>query len=211
MTTLLKSIKTCGCCGKKTMVLEFGSTCSIGSRDLDLRPPQMQRSAMFRCLQFCKLCGYAAWDLEEKIRPSDELKAILSEKISTCDRLFERAARIAELNGRKKADVRHLYLVAAWAADDRKDAARATAMRRKVLSHVSPKCRYSPGRLLQFADIARRAGETETAAALLKRLERRALEPSMERIAEFQKKLLAAGDTACYTMDQACDRPGDLE
>ena len=206
MTTLFRSMKTCGCCGKKTMILEVGSTNAFGSCDLDMRPPEMQRSAIFRCLQSCEHCGYAAWDLEEKMPPSDELKALLSAKIGTRDQLFERAAKIAELKGKAKADVRYLYLVAAWAADDRKDAATATALRKKILALVSPKEKIPPEWLLQLTDIARRAGEKETATALLNRLEQCEIEPLLKSIAEFQKKLLAADDTSCYTVEQVCDK-----
>ena len=206
MTTLLKSIKTCGCCGKKTMILEVGSTNAFGSCDLDMRPPEMQRSAIFHCLQSCEHCGYAAWDLEEKMPPSDELKALLSAKIGTRDQLFERAAKIAELKGKAKADVRHLYLIAAWAADDRQDAATATALRKKILTYVSPEEEIPPEDLLQLIDIARRAGEKETAETLLKRFDRCEHEPLLESIAEFQKKLLDAGDTACYTVKQVYDK-----
>ena len=123
MTTLLKSFKKCGCCGATSHILVVGSTNAFGSCDLDMRPPEMQRHAMFHCMQFCDHCGYAAWDMEEKIRPSDELKKILSEKIGARDmvKVFERAARIAELKGEKKAEVDYLYLIAAWAADDKKE------------------------------------------------------------------------------------------
>ena len=203
MTTLFRSFKKCGCCGKTSHILVIGSTNAFGSCDLDMRPPEMERHAMFRFMQFCVHCGYAAWDLEEKIRPSDELKKILSEKIDADDlvKVFERAARIATLKGGKKADVDYMYLIAAWAADDKDDVETATAMRKKILSGISPEDDASPEASLQLVDIARRAGEKETARALLKRLDECKIDPLLKRIAAFQSKLLDNDDTACYTVD----------
>ena len=124
MTTLFESRKKCGCCGKTVMILQIGSTNAFGSCDLDMRPPEMERSAMLHFMQFCSHCGYAAWDLREKIPPSDALRAILAEKISGDDKaaLYERAARIAELKGAPPKEIGDLYLTAAWAADDMDDA-----------------------------------------------------------------------------------------
>ena len=201
MTTIFRSTKTCGCCGKENQVLVIGSTFTVGSSDLDMRPPEGQRSAMYRAMQFCRRCGYTAWDLEEEMPPSEALKEILSEKIGTYHGLFERAARIAELKGKEKAEVRRLYLAAAWAADDRKYAAEATALRKKTLARVSPEEELTPENLLQLVDVARRAGEKETAAALLERFAKCKAKPLLKRVARFQKKLLDADDTACYTFD----------
>lgn len=200
MTTLFRSFKKCGCCGETNHIVELVSTNAFGSSDLDMRPPEMRRSAMFGCMQFCEHCGYAAWVLEEKIRPSDELKKILSEKIDARDRVkvFERAAKIAELKGCEKTKVGNLYLIAAWAADDRKDAATAAAMRKKILAGISPADEPSPEMLLRLVDVARRAGEKETARAFLKRLEGCKLSPISKSVAAFQEKLLDNDDTACH-------------
>ena len=206
MTTFLKCFKKCGCCGETNHILVVGSTNAFGSCDLDMRPPGMQRGAMFSCMQICDHCGYAAWDLEEEIQPSDELKKILSEKIDADDmvKVFERAARIAALKGSEKKNVDDLYLIAAWAADDRKDAATAAAMRKKILSGISPEDDVSPEMLLRLVDIARRAGESETARALLKRLDECELAPLLKSIATFQSELLDNDDTACYTVANVC-------
>ena len=202
MTTLHNSSKKCGCCGKQTDVLAVGSTNAFGSCDLDLRPPEMERSAMFHFMQFCEHCGYAARDLEEPIPMSNELKAILSEKISSHDKIkvFERAAEIAVLKGDKKENVDYLYLTAAWAADDLGDDA-AALLRRKILANHQGEEKLSPENLLQLIDVARRCGERETAAKLLQRFDECKTEPLLKRIAAFQKKLIQNGDTACYTVE----------
>ena len=202
MTTLHNSSKKCGCCGKQTDVLAVGSTNAFGSCDLDLRPPEMERSAMFHFMQFCEHCGYAAWDLEEPIPMSNELKAILSEKISSHDKIkvFERAAEIAVLKGDKKKNVDYLYLTAAWAADDLGDDAAAVLLRRKILANHQGEEKLSPENLLQLIDVARRCEERETAVQFLQRFDECKTEPLLKRIAAFQKKLIQNGDTACYTV-----------
>ena len=221
MTTMFRSLKKCGCCGKNVRIITVGSTNSFGPADLDMRPPEMMRSAMFAFLQFCPECGYTAWDLEEKIKQTDELKKILAEPINARNYvlLFDRAARIAALAGGDKDEVNQLYLRAAWAADDQADAPVAVAMRKKVLANTDLKAydvlgpedykdagNFGPTRvekLLQLVDVARRAGEREIADRLLGKIDGDKLERLPKKIAAFQKKLLADGDTACYTVEDA--------
>ena len=203
MTTFFSERKKCGYCGKETEIMVLTSTNAFGSSDLDLRPPEMERSAMFHEIEFCEHCGYAAWNLEEKMPASDELTQILSAKITVHDtvKVFERAAKIAQLKGAEKEKVQFLYLVAAWAADDMNDVATAIAMRKQILASVSAEDEITPSGLLRLIDIARRGGEKETARELLKRLDNFRLEPLLKRIAAFQEKLLDDNDTACYTVE----------
>ena len=209
MTTLFHSSKKCGCCGKQINVLEVGSTNAFGSCDLDMRPPEMKRSAMFHFMQFCEHCGYAALDIEEQMPMSDELKEILCEKISSGDtiKVFERAAKIAALKGNTKEKIDYLYLIAAWAADDQNDNATATLLRKKILANHLQEEELSPEELLQLIDVARRCGEKKAAAQFLKQLDRCETEPLLKRIAAFQKKLIQNGDTACYTVENVENEP----
>jgi len=204
MTTFFGSEKKCGCCGKNVSVTELGSTNACGSPDLDLRPPEMQRSAIMRSIQYCDYCGYAAWDLEECIPQTDKLKEILSESIDDCDdaQIFERAAKIAQLNGDEE-NVIFLYLCAAWCADDEKNTQQSVLMRKKILEICNWSAIVNPERLLQLIDIARRAGEFETAGKLLEQFSKCELEePLLKKIAEFQKRLLDANDVSCYTIKE---------
>ena len=205
MTTFFNSLKQCGCCGKKVSVRELGSTNSFGSPDLDLRPPEMQRSAMLRRIQCCEHCGYVAWDLEESVRQTAELKKVLSESIDNYDdaQIFERAAKIAQLNGSDEEDVTFLYLCSAWCADDEKSTEQSVLMRKKILEICDLSAVTDPERLLQLIDIARRAGEFETACKLLEQFNKgEAEEPLLEDIARFQEKLLKDNDTSCYTVEE---------
>ena len=111
MTTLFDSLKECGCCGNTISVTAVGSTNAFGSPDLDLRPPEMKRSALLKSIQYCGHCGY---------------------------------------------------------------------------------------------DVARRAGEFETACRLLERFDRcKVSEPLLKQIACFHKQLLDNEDVSCYTVQEA--------
>ena len=204
MTTLYHQPRKCGCCGRKTTILAVSSTNAFGCCDLDARPPEMRRSAMFYDVELCDHCGYAARNLEEPVTQSEELKKILSEKIDPADdvRRFARAAEIAALKGQEKNKVNHLYLIAAWAADDKNDQETAAALRKKILANLPKKGNFTPEQLLQLADIARRAGEKEAALDFLNRFGRYAAEPFLKRIAAYQLKLLARADTACHSVEE---------
>ena len=208
MTTLFRMEQKCGCCGKKVQVTQIGSTNACGPMDLDLRPPEMERSAMFYGMHYCPFCGYAAWNLSAKIEPTDELKKLLSEKIDLQDNVlcFERAAEIAVLKGAEPDKVNRLYLCAAWCADDRDDKAKAKSLRQKILANTVLAGRMKTGRLLQLLDIARRAEDKDFTEKLLARLRRRKLEPLLEKIVQFQKHLLEKNDTAAYTVADVRDQ-----
>jgi hypothetical protein len=208
MTTLYQSEEKCGCCGKKVEVTQVGSTNAFGSPDLDLRPPEMQRSAMFYGMHYCPFCGYAAWELSEKIEQTDELKKLLAEKIDLHDYglRFERAAEIAVLKGEEPDEVNWLYLCAAWCADDRDDQAKAKSLRQKILANTALDGRMKSDRLLRLLDIARRAEDKEFAEKLLALLSRKKLEPLLAEIMQFQKQLLEKNDTAAYTVEEVQDQ-----
>ena len=206
MTTLFNSLKECGCCGNTISVTAVGSTNAFGSPDLDLRPPEMKRSALLMSIQYCGHCGYAAWDLEESITQTDELKQLLSEDLDKNDKsqIFERAAQIARINGSDGMDTFFLYLCAAWCADDKGDTQRAVLMRKKSLEASHWTAVRKPEKLLRLIDVARRAGEFETACRLLERFDRcKVSEPLLKQIACFQKQLLDNEDVSCYTVQEA--------
>ena len=205
MTTLFSNSKKCGYCKKTVRVIELSSTNAFGSPDLDFRPPPMKRSAILRALQCCEHCGYAAWDLETTVQKSDELSDLLSEKIDFSDRsqVFERAAKIARLNSANKERSNYLYLCAAWSADDAADIPRAQAMRKNILAVFPADLPQRPEQMLQWIDIARRAGEWDTARELLEKFKAYTVDQKLKNIAQFQSKLLDEKDTECHTIEEA--------
>lgn len=55
---------TCALCGHVSHTTSLESTNSIGSPDLDLRPPEMRRSTIDSWIQRCSHCGYCAPDIQ---------------------------------------------------------------------------------------------------------------------------------------------------
>ena len=160
---------------------------------------------MFYDMERCEHCGYVAWDLEGKIPQTDALKSILSEPIdfSNYVQIFERAAKIAELQGRSKDKVNWLHLIAAWAADDLHDDLNAISIRKSILANTDLDEITNPDQLVQLLDIARRASEKPTALKLLERLNQLPLSSLLKNIVSFQQKKLDENDTSCYTVEDA--------
>ena len=74
MTTIGKISAECVICGKESEHTSITSSNAMGSPDLDLRPPEMQRSTMEWWLQECPACGYVAPDISESVA---SIKAIV--------------------------------------------------------------------------------------------------------------------------------------
>ena len=60
MTTMFRQKYKCAVCGTEKEFYGIASTNSFGSPDLDLRPPEMQRSTMGQWIQQCPKCGYVS-------------------------------------------------------------------------------------------------------------------------------------------------------
>ena len=65
MSTMRPMDVTCRVCKKKSEQIILTSTNSFGSPDLDLRPPEMQRSTMCFWVQRCPSCGYVASSIDD--------------------------------------------------------------------------------------------------------------------------------------------------
>ena len=88
MTTFYEEEQSCALCGAKSEHTSIGSTNSFGPQDLDLRPPEMERSTMAYWVQECPDCGYAYGSIEEKAPQAettitnDAYRAIVSSPIN---------------------------------------------------------------------------------------------------------------------------------
>ena len=84
--TLIKDIETeCSVCGETSEQPALLSTNSFGYPDLDLRPPEMQRSTMDVWIQECPHCGYVAGDLSDELEISKNY--LKCEEYRTCEGL----------------------------------------------------------------------------------------------------------------------------
>lgn len=154
MTTYFHKKRICALCGQSSEHLVLGSTNAFGSPDLDLRPPEMQRSTMEQWVEECPHCGYAYKAIDEKVAGIDTLPQLFanvdetpasqlwrrqfteyrsmsdgtSEPEHNLVRRFLTASKVAEFAG-SADDAARYALCAAWAADDYNDRATASICR----------------------------------------------------------------------------------
>lgn len=216
MTTSFEKVVTCAVCGEEQTVLAMGSTSAFGAMDLDTRPPQMRRSSMWLWLQECGSCGYVASDLgdADEVRPMESLwHAYLAElnspqrprlaNLFVCRSLLDEAAGDLAAAGWRR-------LHAAWVCDDRGPAEEASLQRRAAIGLFERSRRVGKlameqavaGDELLLADIARRCGDFEAAHAYCELGFQLDVQPFIGQLLEFEKKLVAAGDTACHNVGE---------
>jgi hypothetical protein len=195
------------------------STNAFGSSDLDLRPPEMQRSTIWSWVQQCPECGYCAESLQKRCRHPDLLtseayRELLSSTVYPglassflCRALLDEADKDWRQAGWHT-------VCAAWACDD-EDATTAAASCRllavdrfgKALAHGGDFCDDTDLHTLVLADLLRRAGEFARAAALCEQPP-----PAGEgarRALLFQRSLVARRDTATYTFAEVKEFTGE--
>ncbi len=219
MTTLRFLDQSCAVCGTQVRCSVLGSTNAFGSPDLDLRPPEMQRSTMSYWLQECSACGFVNADLAEAITgaagvlASPEYQAVLTDE--ACPPLARRFARFALLRAEDLATAGLALVHAAWACDDGRAAGRAAAYRSRaadLLSSLPPpdetaeddEARASQG--VRVVDLLRRAGRFAEARALAARLADRpslASQAVVGAVLRYQQRLIGAGDAGRHTIQEA--------
>ena len=199
--------RVCYVCGKMSKQTVLVSTNRVGSPDLDLRPPEMERSTMAWWIEECPHCGYAAPDLSEKTAITKEW--LNNGQYISCDgrnfanTLAERFYKhylISSANADNKAAF-YAVLHAAWASDDVDDIINAIYSRKKALE-LFQKLVFADDEeetySLMRADLLRRTGQFEL---LIKEYEKKTFSDKLlNKIAVFQVEKAKQRDTACYTV-----------
>ena len=189
----------------------MGSTNAFGSPDLDLRPPEMERSTMNVWIQECENCHYVSLNLSEKCPVP--VSYIRSDGYLNCDgyafksdlaRRFYRQHKIKMLAG----DLQQAFdalLYAAWVCDDAQDKANAKAMRELCIPLatflISTEEKKRDNLLLIKADLLRRAGRFDDLLAEYENV--RFNDDVMNNVLKFQLLKAKERDDACYTIEQA--------
>ncbi len=212
MTTRKRNSTTCAICGAQNEVLSIASTSAFGSPDLDLRPPETQRSTMPDWIDECTHCGYVAADLGEASTTARRL--VLSADYSDCgdfdtapplSRRFIQAAKLADTSHDKALN----SLFAAWACDDAQQPDHAAAARRLAATHLRQalpeldlESRWAEQ--LRLIDILRRCEAYDAAIAEVHSLLAAGdLDSTLIRIARFQKARCDSQDDGRYTLAEA--------
>lgn len=216
MTTYSTERVTCCVCGTASDHEVLMSTNTFfGSPDLDLRPPEMKRSTMASWLQECPKCGFVSADLSTAEDGVRELvaKARSDDQRDAANAFTRRCLRRCMLDEElgKLSDAANHALWAAWSADDRNARQEAAAFRLKATKLFIAAVALLPARSEEWVtmrtrtvDVLRRAGEWEEAAALADAiLAEHDLDPTIERVVSFGRRLVQNRDSGLYTIDQA--------
>ena len=212
MTRIFQKVKKCAVCGSKHEYSVIASTNSFGSPDLDLRPPEMQRSTMYLWVEECPDCGYVASDITNK--PGRVTKEWLeSQAYVTCDGIRFRSGLASKFYKQYKTSLLNSETEqaccaihhAAWACDDRKDVKKAVICRDLAIplieKLIEKKHKNAENLLLMKADLLRRAGHFERVAAEYSDI---VFENDiMDKVRLFQLEKAAEKDTECYTVQDA--------
>jgi hypothetical protein len=208
----------CYCCDKTSEHSVLMSSNSIGSPDLDQRPPGMIRSTIGSWLQECPYCGYVASRLDKGDAKARSFIDTVEFRAASLDpladppsrRFLVRAAQDAHGGDRKSAFLNTLS--AAWIADDSDRPPDAQALRLKAAGHLEGGRITSIDTRLRLLDVLRRASSWEAAEALAAELAAEGLEYPFPEIVSFHLGLIEAQDNGRYTIAQAlADKPAPTD
>jgi len=216
LTTFGEKKKTCFLCGTESMHKGLISTASLGSTDLDSRPPEPERSSLSYWIHTCPSCGYCAPDLSdgdrafEAVVRSEEYRNTL-ENPSTprlagqflCWALLQESRKEYEKAG-------WAAIHAAWACDDA-GAGQWAAKCRKRASELLMRARemgqwFAEDAGLEEAilvDLLRRAGLFEKALRLCEERLRKEPEETVKVILQYQEDLIRKSDDGRHTVAEA--------
>ena len=197
----------CSVCGKTSQQHVLLSTNSSGYSDLDLRPPEMQRSTMITWIHECPHCGYVASDLGDELKISKNF--LKTEEYLTCDgfnfnselsELFYKSFLIASQSG-DAYDCFYSLRNCVWKCDDYEDEA-AIAIRKLAIPYIDEIIRKDDENKNTFlvikSDFLRRSGELEQ---LISEYENLTIgDEILDRIIQFQIQKALEEDTSCYTV-----------
>jgi len=206
MTRIIRDEQRCAICGETNAYGVIASTNAFGASDLDLRPPEMQRSTMPYWVQECPKCGYVAKSVADETNVDSEF--LNSQGYRSCDGIefksalatrFYKHYLISHHDGANETAFNAL-LHAAWACDDSSDDDNALRCRLLslplLLGLIDEESDYRETLLLVKADILRRAGRfdellTEYASVSFS-------DDLINAILAFQLSLAEKKDSSCY-------------
>ncbi len=209
MSSYARATVKCGNCRSKVEITKLLSTNAFGSPDLDMRPPEMQRSTMKTWVEECPKCKYVALDISK--RPKFDTDYLKSERYLKCDGIefknnlsisFYRKAIIEMLTD----DMTGAYcdvLCAVWACDDCNDLENAVKCRTymdSIYSELPKEKREDISFMVRHIDVLRRAGLFDKAVELCNNVS--CEEKLIVDIVRFQKEKALQKDCDAYTVDK---------
>lgn len=217
MTTLFLSEKKCFVCGITNRYPVIDLTLKIsGSRDLDGRPSQIQRSLVYLWIQRCTSCNYCAPEIAKgdesdlQVIKSNEYQAILFDaKYPETACAFRSHSFVME-NKSLFADAGWAQLCAAWVCDDAKNESSSTVCRMHALELFAKAkiagqefSHSSVQENVYIIDILRRVAQFDKAIQLCtEELEKEHTDHVLDLL-EFERFLIEKKDTLCHDENEA--------
>jgi Uncharacterized protein conserved in bacteria (DUF2225) len=216
MTTMFPQKETCLVCGNTSEHMAISSTNTFGSPDLDLRPPEMQRSTITHWVQRCPTCGYCASSISRgpeiakqivtsseyvEQRDNPDFPALANQFL--CWALIQAAAGDDANAGRAAVD-------AAWICDDKQAMAKADICRRKAIAlftNAKAKGQQFAGddatEMLVLADLYRRTGQFDQVESICNDGLARHPADLMQSLFSAQRRLARNQDRQRHTVEEA--------
>jgi hypothetical protein len=215
-TTMGEVEKTCAVCGAKDKYTVLMSSNSMGSKDLDMRPPEMMRSTISLWVEKCSACGYCAADINKLLNNAKETISDSAYKAQLSNANFPELANkflcrmlIEDKAGEHRAAI-YSAICAGWASDDAKMASAALAARelsiRRILDLNAKTERYSAQKgadELLISDMYRRNGQFEKAGQIIEKGLSLELEDVVKTILKFELELVGKKDTTVHLISEA--------
>ena len=207
MTLPMQTSSTCYICQNISTHMILASTNRFGAPDLDLRPPEMERSTMSWWIQECPYCGYVASDISCATTVTEEW--LKSEAYRSCENVtfkfalaekFYKQYLIAIQEGKHRTAF-YAVLHAAWVCDDAHDIDNAIYCRKKALE-IWDKVVVRENERETFslirADLLRRSEQFDLLITEYKK--KKFSDELLDKIVAFQIEKAKQKDTACYTV-----------
>ena len=169
MSKMTRQIVRCAVCGNKVNETIFLSSNAFGYSDLDFRPSEMMRSAMFMMVNMCPHCHYSNYHLNElmypdvaKIVKSDTYQSLVA---SLYDRTSQKMFLHAYLYKAKDMKIKAIesFKRAAWAFDDIGDRNMSKKCREQALNMLEEFKDKSVSYAMIYIDMNRRIGQFDKA------------------------------------------------
>jgi len=209
MSTFMRNQTKCCKCGSECKVTILSSTNAMGSPDLDLRPPEMQRSTMHLWLQSCPDCDYVNTEIDKDNGISREFLEI--QNYTNCDDIkfknplaykFYKYYRITyEIKDFEAAY--NALLHTAWCCDDADDienGKKCRLMLIEIFEKFPAALKQNENIMARHADVVRRAGLFDS--VIEKYSKYSVSEPIVDKVIKFQVELSKKKDASCHRVDE---------
>ncbi len=216
MTTFVTETLVCGVCGRESEQPVLTSTSSFGPVDLDTRPSEPARSALWLQIQTCPVCHYCARridDGDDGMRPildgEEYRRQLADERYPELARAFLCASLVLDEVG-QAAEATWSAIEAAWACDDadagdaaRECRTRALTLMEKALATGEPLAEDEASHGAIATDLLRRAGRFDDARDRAVATLDGDVPPIVRAVLELEVQLIERRDDRVHSLDFA--------